>query len=191
MVRASIKTSMLIVLLCSLVAWRFSQSRRQHERDRQFSLHFEEQDLFAPIDLRTLIMKCDAVVVVEVMRVEESADHKRYATARVIECWSGKVGPSIKYICASERLHDISNAVVGETALLFLEHGPGNDRSIAHLGRGRMPIYKTNEVVFVTIFDDIKLPADLRTIPGPGAKTPTYRSAELRSIEAIVRGVRP
>ena len=79
------------------------------------------------------------------------------------------------------------DAVVGETALLFLYKGDDGTYGIKQAGRGRMPLRKLRGKTYATLWsDDIVLPAYAPVVPGPDARYKFIVSVELGYLKGLI-----
>ncbi|MDG3008422.1 hypothetical protein [Paludisphaera mucosa] len=154
----------------------------------------------AETSLKELATRSDLIVLAKVSKVEDGpADIKteddrvfprvKVATARVVETWKGTPGPEVRYVASSLWTCDISDAEEGEQVVLFLETRKDSPiMTIAHSGRGRMPLREVKGKNHATIWsDDVQLPKGTVTIPGPEPKYSFVRSIELSILKALVR----
>ena len=151
----------------------------------------------ADVTLKDLAAQSDLIVVARVTKVEDGpaelqpAGHEfpavKVATAQVIETWKGDKVREIRYIASPTRPCDIASAEKGERVVLFLEGSKDSPYSIAHVGRGWMPIHDANDNRYATLADEVILPKGTPTIPRaktsrfvlptrPNGQAPTGRS---------------
>jgi hypothetical protein len=145
------------------------------------------------IDLEDLAEHSDLVVVAEVVKIEDGPAHLKadegtkgpldVATARVIETWKGNPSREVRYVVSPDHMCDISHAEKGERVVLFLEskrwRRDKTYKSIAHSGRGRMPLGQVKGESYAVLQADVILP--------PGAPTIT----EKKTIQISVRATEP
>jgi len=138
----------------------------------------------ASISFDSLVDKADILVVAKVLRVS-GVDGHQVAYARVVELWKGKVeAQEIRFLAEGTWTCDTSSATEGEEALLFLVKPdavsalpfPGRQKLvtftddhdvffIAHSGRGRLPIFKSQGQKWVSEPSDIMdLPEGMKTL---------------------------
>lgn len=159
------------------------------------------------VSLTALARGAERIVLARVQSVS-TIDGMRIAKAMAQETYKGSPGGSPFYFIASPTWRcDTSDAKVGELALLFLNRTKGSRAgrerlglppahvgvtplfSIAHSGRGRMPLRSVRGESFVTLWtSDIELPRLVKTV---GAYTGSTRSARLRDIVRAATGPRP
>jgi hypothetical protein len=66
---------------------------------------------------------------------------RRTATARVLDVWKGTGVERVQFRASKSWICDVSDAVVGETVILFLTSGESTSvTSIAYSGIGRLPV---------------------------------------------------
>ncbi len=124
------------------------------------------------ITFDALVGCSDVIVLAKVERIDKSKpsslsvpfDELRIAEASVLETWKGRPGATVCYRASPTFICDGSDAVVGETAVLFLcppdEHGM---REIMNVGSGRMQVESEGAARYATIHSQfIELPP-----PGP------------------------
>jgi hypothetical protein len=109
-----------------------------------------------------LIASSDLVVLGQVVEVEK-VDSEPVATMQVTEVWKGRSEPRIRYDVRRAWACDVSDAQVGETAVIFLIGGaPTGAMVLAHSGRGRFPIVVISGVQYVRArTEGLVLPVDL------------------------------
>jgi hypothetical protein len=124
-----------------------------------------------PVTLKELVSSSDMIVLATVTRVEDAPsglkhgeglpDRRplRVATARVLEVWKGSPEPEVHYMASRSWVCDVTEANVGERAILFLSRCKGLPYLvIGHSGRGRMPLHEVGSVMFAVLPDQILLP---------------------------------
>jgi hypothetical protein len=153
----------------------------------------------AEIPLKELVTRSDLIVLAKVSKVEDGpADIKteddrffprvKVATAQVVETWKGTALQEVRYVASPLWTCDISDAEKGERVVLFLESRKGSPiLMIAHSGRGRMPLREVEDKTYATLWDDVRLPKGIATIPGPEPKYSFIRSVELSKLKELVR----
>lgn len=138
--------------------------------------------MIAEDTLENVISYCDFIGLVEVQDVSENTAH-----AKVVEVWKGNETNEIDFSISPLFVCDISDAVKGETAVVFLDYDEkDSEMVIAHFGRGRMPVNLLNGKQYATIWSDIILPVGTKTIEGhEGYKF--IRSVEVSVLKSIVK----
>jgi hypothetical protein len=109
-----------------------------------------------------------------------------YASAVVQRTLKGSLAGAFRLWAYPTWTCDISEAVKGETVLLFLKRGGDGYFTIQFAGRGRMPLRVVDGRTYVTLWDDIVLPKAAPTIAGPDPKYGFIVSVELAYIESLV-----
>lgn len=139
------------------------------------------------IALNELPRESEIILVAKVKSVTQPLIGRRYAKAEVVEVWKGDQKERVEFLASPTWTCDVSEARKGETVLLFLIKG-GKSRSftIAHSGRGRMPLRTVNGKEFVTFWPDIRLPKGTPTIDGPRPEWEFFRSVEIAIIRDLV-----
>jgi hypothetical protein len=135
-----------------------------------------------------LVQSSDIIVIAKVESVSHPPIGKRYAKAKVTEVWKGAQTERVEFLASPTWTCDISEAKKGETVLLFLKKG-GKSRSytIAHAGRGRMPLRTMDSKSYAPLWPDIRLPKDTPTIDGPEPKCDFIRSVEVATLRDLVK----
>ena len=135
------------------------------------------------MSLDELTKDAEFVGIVTVEHVSKPLFGKRNAVATVNETWKGTPLQRVHFLAEPTWTCDISTAATGERMLLFLVR-PERARllHIAHSGRGRMPLRELHQQTYATVWDDIQLPREVRTIPGPDPQSSWIVSAELNRI---------
>jgi hypothetical protein len=141
------------------------------------------------ISLHQLAEKSDIIAIARVEATRDRADDKTYARAAIIETWKGRPSSHVKFLATPTWACDISEAVTGETALLFLTwEEASRSYVISHAGRGRMPLRTVRGKRYATLWEDVILPRETATIAGPERKYDFIRSVELATLQKLVRG---
>lgn len=109
-----------------------------------------------------------------------------YAGAVVQRTLKGSLAGAFRLWAYPTWACDISEAVKGETVLLFLRRGADGYFTIQYAGRGRMPLRVVDGRTYVTLWDDVVLPNTVPTIAGPDPKYGFIVSVELAYIEALI-----
>jgi hypothetical protein len=133
------------------------------------------------VTLKGLAARSDLIVFARVTKIEAgpngvrpAGDESRpvkVATAQVIETWKGDEVREVRYIASPTWACDTASAAVGERVVLFLEGSREKSYSIAHAGRGRMPIHELNDTRYAELADEVILPEGTPTV----ARTKTAR----------------
>lgn len=132
--------------------------------------------------LESVIAASDAIVVARVEKITTRSDESREATAKVLETWKGPVRDSVRFLASPSWNCDVADAKQGELVVLFLERSDeGPVRSIAHAGRGRMPVEGSGRDQFV-----VPRALTLDTIPKNAPPAPG-RNLETRISLALLR----
>jgi hypothetical protein len=141
------------------------------------------------IPLARLVAESDLIVVATVESVRKpflALFGKKRAVARVIEVWKGAPGETVRFRASPGWTCDISDAVVGETVLLFLCRRVGTSTlDIAHHGRGRMPI-RTLQGSDHATFWQVMIDKGTETIEGPDPRYSFIRSVSLATLKRLV-----
>jgi hypothetical protein len=83
-----------------------------------------------------MLTKASALIVVARVEGVELERGQIVATARVLEAWKGAPGGKVRYRASKAWVCDASDAVVGETVVLFLAGDPTQLMGIAYSGGG-------------------------------------------------------
>ena len=138
--------------------------------------------------LEGLVKKCDLIVVAKVTKITLPVPD-RFAEAIVSSVWKGRADTATVLFRASPSWScDTACAVLNEDVLLFLHQGDGNIYTIAHAGRGRMPLRMVKGEVYATLWDNIRLGPGVSSIPGPDPRYDFIRSVRLDALRRLVRG---
>ena len=143
----------------------------------------------AATSIEELVAESGLIVVAKVRSVETVSGGKRAARAQVQEVWKGPHHREVLFNASPTWTCDISEAKVGEEAVLFLGVGkPGELVYISHSGRGRMPLREVSGKRYATLWvGDVILPNEAATIPGPENEYSFIRSIELDSLKSLVQ----
>src|SRR5262249_53707456 len=118
----------------------------------------------AEIPLKKLVAQSDLIILAKVSKIEDGpAEIKtqddrvfprvKVATAQVIETWKGTPLREVRFVASPLWTCDISDAEEGERVVLFLESRKGSPiPTIAHSGRGRMPLREVKGKLYATIW---------------------------------------
>ena len=120
-------------------------------------------------------MRSDLIVFARVTKVEVGPAHLerfdrampalRVATAQVIETWKGTPASELRFVASPSWVCDTSCAEKGERVVLFLERRKDSAiMSIAHAGRGRMPLREVGARLYAVLQHEIILPKGTVTI---------------------------
>jgi hypothetical protein len=140
----------------------------------------------ASISFDELIQSSDLIVVAKVESVSRPLIGKRYAKATIAAVWKGPKTEKVEFLASPTWTCDISEAKKGETVLLFLiKSDESRSYSIAHSGRGRMPLRLVDAKTYATFWPDIRIPNQTPTIAGPDPKWDFIRSVELQVLRSL------
>ena len=143
----------------------------------------------ASTTIEALIENSDAIVVAKVTELLPTSTEKGdlvYATARVEHSLKGSLTESFMFYASAGWVCDASGAIKDETALFFLGRSDNGVYYIQHAGRGRMPFREIDGKTYVTLWDDVVLPAKAPLVAGPEPKYSFIRSVELSYLEGLV-----
>ena len=131
----------------------------------------------------------DLIAVARVVSVEPRLSDPRghrFARASVIEVWKGSQEVrEIEFLASPTWPCDMATAEAGETVVLFLERESSEPYyTIAHAGRGRMPIHTFAKKRFATFWGDMILPKGTRTEQTRGSRS--GRSIEVSILRNLV-----
>ncbi len=153
-------------------------------------LLFAVPRLFAKVgalQLDELVEGSDLIVLAEVESVTKPLIGERKATARVLEVWKGPPIETVRFIASPTWTCDISEAVEGETVVLFLARGDHpRFYTIAHSGRGRMPLRTVDGLTYATFWREVRLPEGTPTIEGPESEWSFIRSVEMEVLRELI-----
>jgi hypothetical protein len=91
--------------------------------------------------LAGLVHGADVIVLARVGEVPSTQNRERIAKAQVLEVWKGAAGKEVSFRAFPTWACDTSTAIEGETVVLFLVGSRTSSiMSIAHAGRGRIPV---------------------------------------------------
>ena len=105
--------------------------------------------------LATLVDESAVIALVKVQDVTTQPHGQRVARAYVLETWKGEPGRQVTYSVDRSNACDSSDAIVGETIVLFLESRPEPQFiRIAINGSGRFQVreHHRRKIVFVGIW---------------------------------------
>lgn len=144
----------------------------------------------AYVQLSEMVATCDLIIVAKVESVHSPLFGKKHAKARILEVWKGVLAESetLEFLASPTWTCDISTAIKGETAVLFLTQG-SKSRSfvIAQSGRGRMPVRTVTGKNFATFWTELKLPDGVPTIDGPEPGLDFIKSVEITLLRDLVK----
>jgi hypothetical protein len=137
----------------------------------------------APTTLTDAIQRADFVGIVRVDSVSIRIPllKRRWASATILKSWKGQPSGRVRFIAQATWTCDISDAKVGEEAIVFIE---GDQLVLA--GRGRMPIFTREGRRLAAIWPDVQLPHGLRTEDGPEPEYTFIRSVGVDDLAAAV-----
>jgi hypothetical protein len=140
-----------------------------------------------PIALADLARGSDHVVMARVASMTEDGSHQAWARLEIIETWKGAPAASLEVLASPTWTCDVSTAEPGETALFFLYDMRTAGRcSIAHAGRGRMPMSADRAWARAWTVD-VVMPQDVETRPIPGQDAVGDAWVDATAMERIVR----
>ncbi len=141
----------------------------------------------AIVSLADVVQSAEFIGVVQVESVGGGIPLVRRprASARIIESWKGPQQGKVRFAAAASWACDISDAVVGETAVVFIMKG-----NLAHAGRGRMPVFVREGRRLAAVWPDIRLPAEVATEAGPEAEYKFIRAVSVDDLRKAVAAAR-
>jgi hypothetical protein len=140
----------------------------------------------AAIPISQLAQDSDVIVVARVTSVSSGLFTDRVARAVPLQKWKGHPEKEIEFLASPTWSCDITTAIPGETALLFLKVGESGQLTINHSGRGRMPVRRVGTQELATLFGDIRFPeGTVQAVPGPGNHQYKH-GVELNALEQLV-----
>lgn len=149
--------------------------------------------LVIPPKLSQLAQGSELIVLARVESVRELAvpgEYTAWATATVTEVWKGPDVKSVVYLASPTYACDISDALPGETVLLFLKKEEGLGWVITWSGRGRMPLLNRNGKDYVSHYNDVIFPDGIPEIPTPDKKEDDFHwVVELKIVRDLVKGM--
>jgi len=138
------------------------------------------------LSLEELIKQAELIVVAKVEKVSSPIDDKRYAEAKVTEVWKGAQTESVEFLASPTWACDVSDAVKGETVVLFLiKSKQSRSYQIAHSGRGRMPQRAVGDRPCADLYEDIRLPDGITNLTSEG--NAWIRCVDVPSLKDIVK----
>jgi hypothetical protein len=105
-----------------------------------------------------------------------------HATATVLDRWKGEPRRWIQFGSSPTWACDISHAIEGEEAVLFIKH-----RQLLHAGRGRMHIFIRDGRKFATVWGDVRIPPGLVTEDGSTLHPDYIRAVSVDDLRNAVR----
>ena len=137
----------------------------------------------APATLADVVQRADFIGIVRVDSVSTRIPllKRRHASATILQSWKGQPNGKVRFIAQATWTCDISEAKVGEEAIVFIE----GDRLVL-AGRGRMPIFTRQGRRLAVIWPDVQLPRGLRTEDGPEPEYSFIRSVGVNDLAAAV-----
>ena len=139
-----------------------------------------------------LVALSDYIVVAAVTKVESAGEDLRVATATVVDRWKGDPGPAIRFRASGTWTCDISSAKAGESSILFLTRTAGQEAlSIAHSGRGRLPIKEIDGTLWARPRGDVQWPKELLQESPLNTGEFATRLIRVADVLAIVQSVAP
>jgi hypothetical protein len=139
------------------------------------------------VPLDAIIDGSDVVVVAHVESTTRTfiLFGSRHARAKVLEVWKGDPGSEVEFLASPTWTCDISDAEVGETAVLFLKRS-GSSYEIAHSGRGRLPVRQIEGRPYGTLWPGVILPEEVGTRPGPDPEFSFIESVSVDDLRTFV-----
>ena len=113
------------------------------------------------VELADLVVRSDLILVARVEAVITPATGGRYANARVDEVWKGPQMKAVEFNASPTFWCDTSNAVEGETILLFLKRDVSGALAIMHSGRGRIQIRTLDGKSYATFGGEVIVPKEM------------------------------
>jgi hypothetical protein len=137
--------------------------------------------------LAQVAWESELIVVAEVKSVSPRGANKSYAKARILETWKGAPGKSVEFLAEPWWACDISEARIGETAVLFLVRGEQSRSYMLNAsGGGRMPVRAVRGKRYATVLGNVILPPKIRTIRSPFPAWPFGRAMRLDTFRELV-----
>jgi hypothetical protein len=144
------------------------------------------------VPVADLIDQSDVIVIATVTRVTETTVNSctvKHATAIVTKTLKGAPTTQVEYQAVPGCDHfmdSTADAIPDEAVLLFLKDQGNGQLAIWVAGRGRMPIRHVGSRTYATYWEDVRLPKDAPTIPGPEPKYTFIKSVELEYLERLI-----
>jgi hypothetical protein len=142
-----------------------------------------------PPRIDKLVEKSERIVLAKVESVQAGPDQKdRRAKASVKEVWKGSKIETVENRITPRHRLDSSEAVPGETVLLFLAKEDGDWR-IAWAGKGRMTLETQNSKEYLSHWNVI-FPDGTPSIvfPEDNKRLRYYKGVELKLVKELVLG---
>jgi hypothetical protein len=135
------------------------------------------------ISLAELASESDFIGIVRVDRVGVSIPLLRRprATATIVQSWKGQAHGRVSFAASPDWTCDISAARKGEEAVAFIRNG-----SLAHAGRGRMPLFSRQGRTLAAVWPEVRLPKATATEAGPEPDHAFIRGVEIGVLREAV-----
>lgn len=155
----------------------------------------------AKLALKQIVAESDIIVLAQVRAVsiekatpsshplEISRENEQHAVARVSETWKGNPSETIKFLASPTWTCDITGAVVGEETVLFLRLRSPELFEVVLAGRGKMPLRTVDGLQYVSLWDQVIMPAEVPMIDGPSPHSKHIRSVKLDILRELVRNI--
>lgn len=153
----------------------------------------------AEISFDLLVGMSDRIVLARVDRIDAATDESaekvakelELAHATVLETWKGKKDEPLVYRCSRTWMCDITAGKVGEEVVLFLDtRSHAKYAVVMDAGRGRLPVTESNGEKQATLWvEDVELPLDTETTPGPEAQYDFIRNVKLDTLRTITKAL--
>ena len=103
----------------------------------------------------------DVIVIAEIVSLRTKNKNEKIAKTKAIEVLKGEIPNEFEFGASPSWECDISHAISGESVLLFLNRVKGKKiYSVAHSGRGYMPIRVIANKKYIAVPLDVKVPED-------------------------------
>ena len=148
--------------------------------------------LIAPPDvgsirLEELTLQSPLIVVAKVNKLVTRTEGT-FANATPMEVWRGSPEGDVEFIVSSTFACDISQAIPGEKVLLFLETDVAGRLSIAHFGRGRLPLDTVDGKDIARCWGGVILPEAMPVAIVDKSRGGYSTGVELAELERAVSG---
>lgn len=137
------------------------------------------------ITLAKLVEQSDLILVARVDEVSWRLTGNRIARATPIEIWKGDAKSAVEFLAMPTWTCDISTAVADERVVLFLRTDEKGSRTIAHSGRGRMPLHLLGRQELAETLGDVRFPEGV--VRRIGEDVPVATRSE--SVASAPRGI--
>lgn len=137
------------------------------------------------ITLTELTVQSELIVVAKVNKLITRSDGT-FASATPIEYWKGASEGDVEYIVSSTFECDISAAIPGERAVLFLSKDSSGRLKIAHYGRGRLPLVKIGEKDIAKYWGGVMMPESAPVTVVDKSNGPYSKGVELNELKRLV-----